>query len=68
MTKEEYIDITVRQLEILPPEIVIERITGDGDKSLLVAPLWSTDKISVLGGIDSKLAELDTYQGRLYNS
>ncbi|MDE6035418.1 MAG: TIGR01212 family radical SAM protein [Ruminococcus sp.] len=67
MTKDEYINITVRQLELLPPEMVIERITGDGDKSELVAPLWSMDKISVLGGIDSKLAELNTYQGRLYN-
>ncbi|MDE6834773.1 MAG: TIGR01212 family radical SAM protein [Ruminococcus sp.] len=67
MTKEDYINITVRQLELLPPEIVIERITGDGDKSKLIAPLWSADKISVLGGIDKRLAELDTFQGRLYN-
>ena len=68
LTKEEYINITVRQLELLPPETVIERITGDGDKTKLVAPLWSADKISVLGGIDRHLAELDTFQGRLYNS
>ena len=57
LTKEEYIDITVRQLELLPPETVIERITGDGDKTKLIAPLWSTDKISVLGGIDKAQAE-----------
>lgn len=68
MTKEEYINITVRQLEILPPEIIIERITGDGDKSKLIAPMWSADKISVLGGIDKRLAELDTFQGKYYNS
>lgn len=65
LTKEEYIDAIVRQLEVLPPETVIERITGDGDKSKLLAPMWSADKISVLGGIDKHLAELDTYQGRL---
>ena len=65
LTKEEYIDIVVHQLELLPPEIVIERVTGDGDKSKLIAPLWSTDKISVLGGIDKRQAELDSFQGKL---
>ena len=66
LTKEEYIDIIVRQLEVLPPETVIERITGDGDKKKLIAPMWSADKISVLGGIDKRLAELDTWQGKKY--
>lgn len=66
LTREEYIDITVRQLELFPPEIIIERVTGDGDKSLLAAPLWSADKIAVLGGLDKHLAELDTYQGKLF--
>jgi len=55
-----------RQLEVLPPETVIERITGDGDKSKLVAPFWSADKIATLGGIDKRLAELNTWQGKLY--
>lgn len=64
LTKDEYIDIAVRQLELLPPETVIERVTGDGDKSKLIAPMWSVDKISVLGGIDKHLADLDTMQGR----
>ena len=66
LTKEEYINITVKQLEILPPEIVIERITGDGDKSKLIAPIWSADKISVLSGIDKRLAELNTFQGKYF--
>lgn len=68
LSRDEYIDIVVRQLELLPPETVVERITGDGDKRKLVAPLWSADKIAVLGGIDKKLAALDTYQGRLYRN
>ncbi len=67
LEKEQYIDTVIRQLELLPPETVIERITGDGDKSKLIAPLWSADKISVLGGIDKRMAQLDTWQGRLYN-
>ena len=66
--KDEYIDIVARQLELLPPETVIERVTGDGDKSLLAAPQWSRDKISGLGGIDKRLADLDTYQGRLFDN
>jgi len=63
MTKEEYIETVVRQLEYIPAETVIERITGDGDKRTLAAPLWSMDKISVLGGIDKRMSELDIYQG-----
>lgn len=66
ISKEEYIDITIRQLELLPPETVIERITGDGDKSKLIAPMWSTDKISVLGGIDKHQAELNSWQGKFF--
>ena len=68
LSREEYINIIVRQLEVLPPEIVIERITGDGDKSKLIAPKWSADKIAVLGGIDKRLANLDTWQGKLYEA
>ena len=62
--RDEYIDITARQLEFIPPETVIERVTGDGDKSLLAAPLWSRDKIAVLGGLDKRMA--DTFQGKLF--
>ena len=67
LSREEYIDIVVRQLEVIPAETVIERITGDGDKSKLAAPLWSADKIAVLGGIDKRQRELDTWQGKLFS-
>ncbi len=63
MSMRDYIDITVGQLELLPPETVIERLTGDGDKSTLLAPLWSRDKRSVLGGIMKRQKELDSVQG-----
>ncbi len=66
LSREEYIEIIADQLELLPPEVVIERITGDGDKRKLIAPLWSADKIAVLGGIDKCLAARDSYQGRLF--
>lgn len=68
LERDEYINIVVRQLELLPPETVIERVTGDGDKSLLEAPMWSKDKIAVLGGIDKRMADLDTFQGKFYKT
>ncbi len=63
MSKKDYINTVCDQLEYLPQETVIERITGDGGKNTLIAPLWSLDKISVLGGIDKELSRRDTYQG-----
>ncbi len=66
LSREEYIRIITQQLAILPPETVIERITGDGDKSKLIAPLWTMDKIAVLGGIDKALCENDLWQGKYY--
>ena len=67
LSKEDYIDIVCRQLEYLPQETVVERITGDGGRETLIAPLWSLDKISVLGGIDKEMALRQTYQGKKFN-
>lgn len=66
MTQENYIETVVRQLEYLPPETVVERITGDGEKAKLLAPLWSMDKIRTLGGIDKRQVQLDSFQGKKY--
>lgn len=66
LTRERYVDLAVRQLELFPPETVIERITGDGDKAKLLAPLWSMDKIRVLGSIDRLQRERDSFQGKKY--
>lgn len=63
MTQAEYIETVCRQLTLLPPETVIERVTGDGERSKLIAPLWSRDKLSTLGGIDRYLAVHDRMQG-----
>lgn len=68
LSSDEYIDIVIRQLELLPPETVIERITGDGDRRTLIAPLWSLDKIYVLGTIDRMMIERDTWQGKHYRA
>lgn len=63
---EEYCDFIVDCLELLPPDMVIHRLTGDGPRKLLIAPLWSTDKKRVLNTINKRLIERNTYQGRLY--
>jgi len=64
LTMEEYINIIVLSLEILPQNIVIHRLTGDGPKNLLIAPLWSSNKKLVLNGINEELKFRDTYQGK----
>lgn len=66
MTQENYIETVVKQLEYLPPETVIERVTGDGEKAKLLAPLWSMDKIRTLGGIDKRQREMDSWQGKRF--
>lgn len=63
---DEYIDLIVSALEIIPPHIVIHRLTGDSPRKLLIAPLWSADKKKVLNAIDKALRSRDTYQGRLF--
>ncbi|WP_017549184.1 TIGR01212 family radical SAM protein [Salinicoccus carnicancri] len=66
LSQEEYTDLVVDQLEILPPEMVVHRITGDGPIDQLIGPMWSTDKWSVLNGIDDALKRRDTCQGAKY--
>ncbi len=63
MKSEDYINIVCSQLELLPPQVIIERLTGDGDRKTLAAPRWSLDKKSVLNGIDKELKRRGTYQG-----
>ena len=53
-------------LEILPEGMVVHRMTGDGDKRLLVAPLWSADKKRVLNALRRYMDEQDVRQGRHY--
>lgn len=65
---EEYCDFIVDCIEQLPPEIVLHRITGDGPRELLIAPLWSTDKKRVLNTITKRLKERDTWQGKYFGT
>ena len=65
-TKEEYVEKVINVLENISSEIVIHRLTGDGDRETLVAPLWSIKKIDVLNSIHKELKRRNTYQGKLY--
>ena len=62
LTKEEYIDIVCDQLELLNPDIVIHRITGDPKKEDLIEPNWLLKKFCVLNDIDKELKRRNSYQ------
>lgn len=65
-TQEEYCQLIADCLAILPPEITIHRLTGDGPKDLLIGPLWSSAKRSVLNQIHRELKAQDIWQGKYY--
>lgn len=63
LTKEEYIDIVINQLEHLNPNIVIHRITADPDPKVLIEPTWLLKKFCLLNDIDKEMKKRNTYQG-----
>ena len=62
--KDRYTDLVVSALELLPPETVIARLTGDGEAKKLLAPLWGVSKRKIFNEIDKKMYERDTWQGK----
>ena len=60
---EEYADLVVRCLEIIPPEVTIHRLTGDVPRRILISPEWSYRKRTILNMINSELKRRDTCQG-----
>ena len=66
MSLEEYVSVVCDQLELLPKETVIERVTGDGTAETLVAPLWSKKKLVVQNEIDKELLARNSFQGSRY--
>ncbi len=67
LSKDDYIDIVIDQLELLRPEIVIHRITGDPKLDELVEPNWLVKKFCVLNDIDKEMVRRDSYQGKKLN-
>ena len=66
--EDEYIALVAACIERLPPHMTVHRLTGDGAKKDLIAPLWSADKKQVLNGLNRYFDEHDIRQGRLFCS
>ena len=66
ITKEKYISLVADVLEILPPEVVIQRLTADGYRDIFLAPPWAMNKLDVLNAINKELEKRDSYQGKYY--
>ena len=66
LSQEAYVDLVISCLEHLSPDIVVHRITGDGPRDLLIAPLWSSAKRTVLNEIHHQMKERNTWQGKYY--
>lgn len=64
MKADEYIQIVCDQLEVLPADISIHRLTGDGPAELLIGPMWSSHKWTALNGIDDELKRRGSWQGK----
>ena len=68
LTKDEYIDTVIKQLELLDPKVVIHRITSDPNPVDLIEPRWLIKKFCLLNDIDKEMKKRDTYQGKKIKS
>ncbi len=68
LTQEEYINLVLQSIALLPPKMTIHRLTGDGPKELLLAPLWSSRKREVLNEIHKQLKQQNIWQGKEYKN
>lgn len=66
LEKEEYVELVADAIELLPPDTVVTRLTGDGMADELIAPDWSRKKVSVINDIDKTLFLRNSYQGKNY--
>lgn len=66
LEKDEYVKLVVDTLELLPPDMIVHRVTGDAPRDLLIGPMWSLKKWEVLNAIDAELEARDTWQGKHY--
>lgn len=64
--REKYVSLAADMLEVLQPETVIQRLTADGYRDIILAPDWAGNKLKVLNAIDKELAGRDSYQGKYY--
>ncbi|SMO73203.1 TIGR01212 family radical SAM protein [Melghirimyces algeriensis] len=67
LEKETYIRLVVDSLELLPPDMVVHRVTGDGPPDLMIGPMWSTKKWETLNAIDAELKQRGSWQGKRWS-
>ena len=65
-TVEEYLDLTVKYLELLNPKIIVERFVSEAPDKLLVAPLWGLKNFEFTAKLEKLLEVKDTWQGRFF--
>lgn len=68
LEQDEYIKLVVDTLEMLPPDMIVHRLTGDAPRKLLIGPMWSLNKWGVLNAIDAELKARDTWQGKYWRN
>jgi len=66
MSKEKYVSLVADVLEVLPLEMVIQRLTADGYRDIFLAPNWAMNKLDMLNSINKELGRRDSYQGKHY--
>jgi len=65
---DEYVKLIADSLEMLSPEMIVHRLTGDAPRDLLIGPMWSLKKWEVLNAIDAELKARDTWQGKYWRA
>ena len=68
LSLDEYVDIICELIPIIPKNIVIHRLTGDGPKNLLISPQWSAEKKEVLNALNRQIMERKVFQNGLSDS
>lgn len=68
LSREEYVSLACDFIELLPPSVVIQRLTGEAPREHLLAPLWALDKHAVLNAINTELKRRDSHQGRKFRT
>ncbi len=66
ITKEKYAELTADVLELLPPEVVVQRLTADGYRDIFLAPAWAANKLEVLNAINKEMDRRNSYQSKYF--
>jgi hypothetical protein len=66
MSREQYVNTVCDVLEVLPAELVIQRLTADGYRDIFLAPKWAVNKMEVLNAIDDEMERRNSHQGIRY--